>query len=224
MSFYEELEAFMGSMRVTQTGTGETKDLYERVTGRVGETPLLGPYGIRSDEWEALAGQSGLQGARWQDKQAQTAVVEQQLTRLYNQFEGRWDLVAVAWQAGEGVADRIANGETIEQVVGGEGDVDTLQSYVNDVMGTAQITPSTELPSRERQGPFEQAALSSAPFANAPLVQSGNNKVRSKTTPDRVISDVLMTMIEKQLARGEVDDGATTGEQRVGGIDTPATA
>ncbi len=224
MSFYEELEAFMGSMRVTQTGTGDTKDLYQRVTGRAGDTPLLGPYGIRSDEWEALAGQSGLQGARWQDKQAQTAVVEQQLTRLYNQFEGRWDLVAVAWQAGEGVADRMANGETIDQVVGGEGDADTLQSYVNDVMATAQITPSKAKPSRERQGPFEQAALSSGPFANAPLVQSGNNKVRSKVTPDRVISDVLMSMRDKQIARGEVDDGSTTGEQRVGGNDSPATA
>ena len=222
MSFYEELEAFMGSMRVTETGTGETKDLYERVTGRSGSTPLLGPYGIRSDEWEELASQSGLQGARWQDKQAQTAVVEQQLTRLYNQFEGRWDLVAVAWKAGEAVADRIANGETINQVVRGEGDVETLQSYVNDVMATAQITPSKAKPSRERQGPFEQAALSSGPFANAPLVQTGNSKVQSKVTPDRVVSDVLTAMRDKQIARGEVDDGSETGEQRVGSIESPA--
>ena len=224
MSFYEELEAFMGSMRVTETGTGETKDLYERVTGRSGDTPLLGPYGIRSDEWEELASQSGLQGARWQDRQAQNAVVEQQLTRLYNQFEGRWDLVAVAWQAGEGVADRIANGETIDQVVRGEGDVDTLQSYVNDVMATAQITPSEAKPSRERQGPFEQAALSSGPFANAPLVQTGNSKVQSKVKPETVITDVLTAMRDKQVARGEVDDGSETGEQRVGSIDSPATA
>ncbi len=205
MSFYEELEAFMGSMRVTQTGTGETKDLYQRVTGRSGDVSLLGPYGIRADEWETLTGQSGLQGANWQDKQAQTAVVEQQLTRLYNQYEGRWDLVAVAWQAGEG-------------------DVSMLQGYVNDVMATAQITPSKAKPSRERKGPFEQAALSSGPFANAPLVQTGNSKVQSKVTPDRVISDVLMTMRDKQVARGEVSDGSETGEQRVGSIDTPATA
>ena len=223
MSFYEELEAFMGSMRVTQTGTNETKDLYQRVTGRAGDVPLLGPYGIRSDEWETLAGQSGLQGANWQDKQAQNAVVEQQLTRLYNQFEGRWDLVAVAWQAGEGVADRIANGETIDQVVGGEGDVGVLQGYVNDVMATAQITPSKAKPSRERKGPFEQAALSSGPFANAPMEQTGNFKVQSKVKPETVISDVLTAMRDKQVARGEATDGSTTGEQRVGSIDTPAT-
>ena len=210
MSFYEELEAFMGSMRVTETGAGETKDLYERVTGRSGDTPLLGPYGIRADEWEELA--------------SQNAVVEQQLTRLYNQFEGRWDLVAVAWKAGEAVADRIANGETINQVVSGEGDVDTLQSYVNDVMATAQITPSEAKPSRERQGPFEQAALSSGPFANAPLVQTGNSKVQSKVKPETVITDVLTAMRDKQVQRGEVDDGSETGEQRVGSIDSPTTA
>ena len=222
MSFYEELEAFMGSMRVTQTGTGETKDLYERVTGRAGDVPLLGPYGIRSDEWESLAGATGIQGARWQDKRAQRAVVENQLTRLYNQYGGRWDVVAVAWKAGEAVANRIADGETIDQVVGGEGDVSMLQGYVNDVMATAQITPSTDQPSRERKGPFEQAALASGPFANAPLVQDGSSKVQSKVTPDRVVSDVLTAMRDKQVARGEVDDGSTTGEQRVGSIDTPA--
>ena len=38
----------------------------------------------------------------------------------------------------------------------------------------------------------------------------------------RVYSDVLAAMRDKQVARGEVDDGSTTGEQRVGSIDTPA--
>jgi len=224
MTFYDELETFMGSMRVTQTGTNDAKDLYERVTGRAGSTPLLGPYGIRADEWESLAAASGIQGARWQDKRAQNAVMEHQITRLYNQYQGRWDLVAVAWQAGEDVATRVEGGETLDQVVGGEGDFSTLQRYVNDVMATARIVPSDAKPSRERQAPFEQALPQSGPFTNAPLVNEDNATVQSKVTPDRVIGDVLTAMRDKQVKRGEVDDGSTTGEQRSGSIDTPATA
>ena len=236
MSYYDELESVMTSMRTVHGGSPTDYSLYQRVTGSVGDTRLLGPYGIRADEWKTLTAQAGIEGARWQDRQAQNAVVRQQLTRLYNQYGGKWDLVAVAWKAGEGVATRIANGETISDVVAGEG-VMTLQGWVNDVMSTAQVVPSAakaekrtqgaisgvneDTPLEDRRTPFESAALTMGPFANAGLVQEGPSNVQTTVTPERAIADVLTALRNKQVSGMEVSDNVETGEQRVTSNGTP---
>lgn len=234
MSFYDELEAFMSSIRMAQTGTPDAP-MFERVTGRSGTARLLGPYGIRSDEWEELSAVTGIKGAPWQDKYAQEAVVRHQLTRLYNQY-GKWDVVAVAWRAGEDVANRVNEGETLSQVIKGDG-VTQLQNWVNDTMAGAQVVPSSSMAEVERTGvpsgnigdtdaadhqdPFARAAVTSGPFANASLVDESQNKPRKRITPDRAIADMLTSMRDKQVARGEVDSGTETGQQRVGGQESP---
>ncbi len=62
MSFFDELDSFMGAVRQSNTGSPDNAENYQRVYGN-GNVRLLGPYMIRSDEWEPLAEQAGIPGA-----------------------------------------------------------------------------------------------------------------------------------------------------------------
>ncbi len=205
MSFYEELDAYMKSVRLRQGGSSEDTMLYEKVTGRSGDVALLGPYGIRSDEWGQLAEQAGISGANWRDKSAQEAVVRHQFTRLYNQYGGRWDAVSVAWKAGEEVANRVINdGNAIDKVVAGDG-ASVLQAYVNDTMldSVNEPDPST----------MAQRAVSYEPFANAGLVNQQPEPIRETMNPRDAITNMLTSMRDKQVATTSVEGGETDGSE-----------
>lgn len=76
-----------------------------------GQARKIGAYGIASDEWQRLAEEAGLKGARWTDGRAQDAVARAAFAALYEKY-GDWRLVAVAWKAGETIADIVAANAT----------------------------------------------------------------------------------------------------------------
>lgn len=166
MSYYDELDSFMTAVRQSNgVLTGEPGS-YQKVTGRAGDVPLLGPYMIRADEWDSLSVEAGIGGAPWQDKYAQEAVIRYQFTKLYNQYDGRWDGVSVAWMAGEKAANFIVNdGYPIQEVITGDG-ASQLQGFINSTMMDADS--ATDMPAEaamqaKETGPFANAALATPP-------------------------------------------------------------
>jgi len=210
MTYYDELDSFMGAVRMAQVGTRDDKKLYAKATGRVGDVPLLGPYGIRADEWVGLTEQAGIPGAKWQDRTAQEAVMRYKFTQLYNQYGGKWDGVAVAWKAGDVAADLIVNqGHPIEAVVGEGSSI--LSSYVADTMVEAQ----------EPMGGTDVArqAMDTAPFANAGLMDEASAKpVQQKQSADEAVTNVLTSMRDQQIARAPEPEegGMTDGNDELG--------
>ena len=202
MTFYDELEQVKAGIRIAQTGRDNDPKSYEKVTGEIGGVLLYGPYGIRADEWETFADQAGIKGARWQDRGAQEAVMDQQLTMAYNQYEGRWDGAVIAWRAGNEAARLVVTeGHPINSVIAGDGAV-ILQDYVNEVIPTESVGIS----------PVESSsqAMSHGPFANASLVDRRPEKVRSKKDPGEAVTAMLTSMRDNQVRRGEVVTDGTT--------------
>lgn len=204
MSYYDQLEKFKTQMRIAMTGVADDRKMYEKVTGQAGGVPLLGPYGIRSDEWVVLASEAGIEGARWQDKGAQEAVINHQLTKLYNRYEGKWDGVAVAWQVGEAAADRIVSGgEPISKVVVGEGAI-ALQGWVDDVIKPLEsVAPGPE--------DFSSAATYSGPFANASLTSVDPPLTTQQSDPGDVITARLTQMKKAQMSSVTPEEMSTDG-------------
>ena len=100
-------EKFAAGVRKVESGVAEGN--YETVRGQVrGTAQRIGAYGIASDEWQRLAGEAGYPGARWQDSRAQDAIAMSAFNALYAKYKD-WRLVAMAWKAGEAVADAVAD-------------------------------------------------------------------------------------------------------------------
>lgn len=201
MSYYEDLDGFMKGML---DRTSATPEAFGKMNGEGGRL-TIGPYNIPADEWEELVAEAGLPGAPWYDRNVQNAVVQHQLTRLNNKYGGRWDLTAAAWEAGEEVADRMAAGETVEQVVAGEG-AQRLSAFIKEV------TPETASAIADRD--FSREAMTSSPFANAGTDMGGPApQPAERTSADAAITNVLTAMRDKQIARGGgVDDDIEEGE------------
>jgi hypothetical protein len=198
MSFYEQLDQMKTAIKLSQTGTADDRMDYTKVTGQAGGVPLLGPYSIRSDEWAEMAANAGIEGARWQDGGAQEAVMSYQLTRLYNQYGGRWDGVALAWRAGEEAAELIVNqGYPISEVITGSG-AEELQLYVNDVIKGVDKT-------KVGPGEFEDAATYEGPFSNVPLVDDRPRKVRETRDPTDVVMEGLTRMRGRAQEANPID-------------------
>lgn len=192
MSYYDELESFMGAVASSNGMLKSGNSDYQKVSGRVGDVPLLGPYMIRADEWDRLADEAGIGGAPWQDRYAQEAVVRYQFTKLYNQYEGRWDGVAVAWNAGEEAANFIINdGYPIQEVIVGNGAAN-VQRFINDTMTDSQteVAPQAAMQAKE-VGPFANAALATPPRPAGTEQQMA--------APDAVIG-MLTSMRNSQLS------------------------
>ncbi len=196
MSYYEDLQRFKDSVKVANVGKADDTKQYEKVTGKVAGVPLLGPYQIRSDEWDALAEDAGYKGATWQDRGAQEAVMSFKFTQLYNQYRGKWDGVAVAWKAGTEAARLIVEeGHPINTVITGRG-AEVMQTYVNEVVGTLAETQVGE-------GEFERAATYDGPFANAALVDERPKHVRERKDPGEAVTGMLTSMRDRQLGKAQ---------------------
>lgn len=202
--YYKQLDDVMAAIRMRN---GESS--FEELNKEKGKT-TIGPYRIPVEQWDELATIAGIPGVPWYDRHAQTVVVRQQLTRLYNQYDGRWDVTAIAWEAGENVANRIAEGESIEQVVAGDG-ATQLSQYV------AAVAPAgeTEMPDMSAQ------AITGSPLPNASMRMDQPAPPKKSTTADDAIASVLTTLRDKQIARGGVASGTQEGEQGSGSLGTP---
>lgn len=126
------VEIFQRAVRIAETGPPDGD--YTAIRGIVrGSARLLGAYGVPSDEWEGLAADAGMPGARWQDPKAQDAVTRHTFQRLADKFlDWRW--VAMAWKAGEEGAGRAY----VEPQVIDMKELVPLKGWVESVMQNAQ--------------------------------------------------------------------------------------
>jgi hypothetical protein len=100
-----QIETFMRAIRNEETGSPEGD--YGSYRGPVREGRVVGAYGFATDYWDQLSGLAGLRGADWHDSKAQDAIAQAAFEHLHAQY-GDWRLVAIAWKAGEAVADAVA--------------------------------------------------------------------------------------------------------------------
>lgn len=126
-----QLDDFMNAISSLESGHD-----YSAVgpdTGKYGRA--LGRYQIMSEIWPAWAAEAGIPGADWRDPGNQERVARHKMTQYYNRY-GRWDLVAVAWFAGAGTANKAERNGIAS--VGGLDDVlgTTVSKYVKRIMGT----------------------------------------------------------------------------------------
>lgn len=126
-----QLRAFMDAIAKVESG-GES-DPY-RATGpayheRYGRAQ--GKYQIMSKIWPDWARQAGYAGASPWDPRAQEAVTAYKMQEYFNRYR-RWDLVAVAWFAGVGAANKAQ-----QQAGGGNGgtSLETVRSVMNGIPG-----------------------------------------------------------------------------------------
>lgn len=98
-----ELARFMNAI-----GTIESGNKYDAVgvqTGKLGRAQ--GRYQIMSGNWAAWAREAGLPGnADWKNPAHQDRVARFKMGEYYKRYKD-WDLVAVAWFAGPGTANRV---------------------------------------------------------------------------------------------------------------------
>lgn len=110
-------------------------------TGKLGNA--LGRYQIMSANWPSWARQAGIPGADWRDPRAQDRVARYKMTEYYNRY-GNWELVAVAWFAGPGNANKAAahGVDTVGQVKDILGT--SVTKYVNATAGRMSAPPMQE--------------------------------------------------------------------------------
>lgn len=100
-----EKHTLANAIKMAESGNSEGD--YTKVGGLVRGARLIGAYQFPSDQWDQMAADVGLPGARWRDPRAQDLVARRTLDLLYQKY-GDWRLVAVAWKAGEEIADLVA--------------------------------------------------------------------------------------------------------------------
>ena len=207
-----ELNVFAAAMRKTETGRYDPKN---RATNYVGwddgrGTRLVGSYSIPEDYWPMLAATAGMPGARWQDPSAQDRVMKGVFNLLYEEYQD-WRLVAVAWKAGQDVADNLLNDPTGLQ----REKTGNLAKFVDTVMADAKNYEGPELPM-----PEEGSTAPTNPFTvgnNATDTPATGN---ASTKPGDMVRSVLVTMRDAQRRRSPigdpaVDDTMVTEEQQI---------
>lgn len=126
-----QLDDFMNA--ISSLESGHNYNAVGPPTGKYGRA--LGRYQIMSKIWPAWAAEAGIPGADWRNPANQDRVARHKMTQYYNRY-GRWDLVAVAWFAGAGTANKAERNGIAS--VGGLDDVlgTTVSKYVQRIMGT----------------------------------------------------------------------------------------
>jgi hypothetical protein len=136
----QELVAFMESIKSQENAGGDyllehKPTVIKGYDGNPVQVQALGAYGILDINWDKWAEQAGYKGADWRVPEMQDIVAAYKFTEYYNTY-GSWDLVAVAWYAGPGTANKAK-----ELGLDSVGNIENLESfgpnvseYVNSVM------------------------------------------------------------------------------------------
>ena len=111
--------------------------------GQPMQVQALGAYGILDVNWDKWAEQAGYKGADWRIPEMQDIVAAYKFTEYFNKY-GSWDLVAVAWYAGPGAANK-AKGLGIESV-SGIGNLESFGPAVGDYVTSVMEKYSDNLP------------------------------------------------------------------------------
>lgn len=103
-----ELEIFMAAIRRLESGSfaGDYSVAKESLRHSTLGIPL-GAYQIMSANWGPWSREAGIAGADWRDPTAQDFVARYKFKQYYEQY-GDWRLVAIAWFAGPGGANKAA--------------------------------------------------------------------------------------------------------------------
>lgn len=111
--------------------------IIDSVTGKPIKVQALGGYGILDINWygtdtqTAWTKMAGLEGADINDPKAQDAVAKYMVQKYFDRF-GSWDLVSIAWFAGDGVAQRLKDTGTINwNVEDSKGT--SISQYINEM-------------------------------------------------------------------------------------------
>ena len=198
-----EVDIFAAAMRKTETGRYDPKFRATSYVGwdSVSETRLVGSYSIPEAQWGILADQAGLPGARWQDPAAQDIVMKTIFTQLFEEYQD-WRLVAVAWKAGQEVADNLVNDPSGLQ----REKTGNLKKYVDTVIADAKTYQGPELPM-----PEEGQETSTNPFAIAKTFGSSQQGAASPK-PGDMVRNTLITMRDSQRKRPPMEE-EVEGEQ-----------
>ena len=184
--------SFTEAVRLAESGQFEGN--YQAVQGSIrGTARLLGAYGIPSDEWETLSADAGIPGARWQDPKAQDRVAKAAFDALFAKY-GDWRLVAVAWKAGEEMADRVAADPSL---LGNE-KLRGLKAYVEDLMSKANESLVINRPTvdgEELQG-VEEEPFSSTVSDMTP--NDGMQRPQGQSAPRDALTGLLRGMRDRQ--------------------------
>lgn len=174
---------FAAAVRAAESGNPEGN--YQQVKGRVRNTRLLGAYGIPGDEWKQMAADVGLEGARWNDPRAQDAVAKRMFDLLYQKY-GDWRLVAVAWKAGEEVADRVAQDPSLLK----RKELAPLKDYVSQVMQRAREDIEVNEPMMPDGSPVDSARFQ-------PTMRGMEPTQGSTRSPEDALRGILKGMRER---------------------------
>ena len=143
----DQLPQFMASIRRLESGSFDGN--YQAVgptvrTGQYAGDNAYGAYQIMQRNWDSWAAEAGYAGADIRDPAAQDAVARYKFEQLYNKY-GSWDLVAIAWFAGESRAQKAARRgvDSLSGVADVTGtDVPQYVSTIRQYMSQQGVQPS----------------------------------------------------------------------------------
>jgi len=179
------LDTFLAAIRRLESGSYDGKyDAVNRISG------ALGAYQIMPGNWSWWTQKWGVPGADWRDKRAQDFVARKQFEEYYAKYRN-WDLVAIAWFAGPGAADRARR-----EGVGALGSVkDAMGTTVPGYVSTIR-QHMANAPERYKQG----KTISDLVNAGLPPVETVSDGA-GPFTPDFVTADDQLMAFMEELAR-----------------------
>lgn len=189
---------------IKRAETGSFEGNYK--SARVGQRPgrIIGAYGIASEFWDALAAQAGLEGANWRDPAAQDAVAESAFKALYEKY-GDWRLVAIAWKAGEAVADAVAANPALlkdQRLVSVKEYAQKVMRFASEVVGTDQPTSPDGTPVRKKAFPINMDFALPAPVEGEESGTVAPQTVATQAPPSaaHALTGMLRAMKKRQLS------------------------
>lgn len=191
----EELQAFMAAIREQESNNNY--GAFGKPTGD-SRGVARGAYQIMSGYWDDWARQAGYAGADWRVPELQDKVAEFKFRQYYDRYDGRWDLVALAWFGGPGRADE-AEKRGVEIYAGvtdnlGKG----IPDYVADVMGKFQAR-SPNATSRPQIDENQNATAQGGQAFTFGDVQAQKNQQQTQRqmTDERALAQASFDQISK---------------------------
>ncbi len=198
MAFADILDSFAAAVRTAEHGSDEKRHylFYGDWLPKAG-TRLLGAYKIPANQWAQLAQDAGVLGADWRDPAVQDAVAKHNFARLYGKYQS-WEPVAVAWKAGEDLADAMVDGQGVVADIPGD---------MGKTLGTYVSKATTGFDAGD-PGPRPTKRIGSNPAFS----QAEARPVRPANPPARPPSESLMPIM-RMMKQGVQQRGAAVTEE-----------
>jgi hypothetical protein len=217
----QELVAFMESIKEQENAGGNYLLKHEPTTmlgydGQPMQVQALGAYGILDVNWDKWAEQAGYKGADWRIPEMQDIVAAYKFTEYFNKY-GSWDLVAVAWYAGPGAANK-AKGLGIESV-SGIGNLESFGPAVGDYVTSVMEKYSNNLESASNET-VDSYISQSEQQSIEPIMQTQDDGMTPTTDPiQKYAAQLISSLVPRNLEfEAQVPDAA--GSENVAQVRT----